>query len=164
VARDAQGQHGERLLRETIMRVALYAASLVTIVACSTGTGLARCDGAGSSGVVCARLGEQFDLRVGETAYIADTRLSIQVTAVPEDSRCPRDVMCPWAGNARVSLALRDGTNMDAADVNSTLEPRAVTRWGYTIELVEVKPVPTAGQPIPAAAYVVRLVAKRAND
>jgi hypothetical protein len=72
--------------------------------------------------------------------------------------------MCPWAGNARVSLALRDGTNMDAADVNSTLEPRAVTRWGYTIELVEVKPVPTAGQPIPAAAYVVRLVAKRAND
>lgn len=146
------------------MRLALSAASLITILACSTGTGLARCDAAVSSGVVCARLGEQFDLRVDETAYVADTRLSIQFTAVPEDSRCPRDVMCPWAGNARVSLALRDGPNADAVDVNSTLEPRAVIRWGYAVELVDVLPVPFAGQPIPAGSYVVRLVARRASD
>jgi hypothetical protein len=146
------------------MRVAHSVASLIIVLACSTGTGLARCDAAGGSGVVCARLGEPFDLRVDETAYIADTRLSIRFDAVAEDSRCPRDVMCPWAGNARVSLALREGPNADAADVNSTLEPRAVTRWGYTVELVDVRPVPLAGQPIPAGSYVVRLVARRAGD
>jgi hypothetical protein len=148
---------------EPIMRVALYAASLVAILACSTGTGLARCAGGGAGGVVCARLDEEFDLRVSQTAYIADTRLSIQLTAVPEDSRCPHDVVCVWAGNARVSLALRDGANADAADVNSTLEPRAVERWGYRVELVDVRPVPTSGQPIPAQAYVIRLVLRRAS-
>ena len=145
------------------MRVALYAASLLTALACSTGTGLARCDDAGRDGVVCARLGEQFSLRVGETAYLADTRLSIRLNAVPEDSRCPRDVVCVWAGNARVSLTLRDGSNADAVDLNSTLEPRAVTRWGYAVKLVDVQPVPTAGQPIPAREYVVRLVVTRAS-
>jgi hypothetical protein len=145
------------------MRVALYAASLVTITACSTGTGLARCDDPDRGAVVCARLGEPFDVRVDETAYIADTRLSIQVNAVPEDSRCPSDVVCVWAGNARVSLTLREGANVDAVDVNSTLTPHAATRWGYTVELIDVRPVPAAGQPIPAEAYVIRLVTKRAN-
>lgn len=146
------------------MRVALYAASLLTILACSSGTGLARCDGAGSGGVVCARLGEQFDVRVGETAYIADTRLSIHVNAVPEDSRCPRDAVCVWAGNARVSLTLRDASNTDAVDLNTTLEPRAVIRWGYTVQLIDVRPVPIAGQSIPVQEYVVRLVVTRASD
>jgi hypothetical protein len=48
-------------------------------------------------------------------------------------------------------------------DLNSTLEPHAVTRWGHTVELVDVQPVPTAGQPIPAQDYVIRLVVTRAN-
>jgi hypothetical protein len=146
------------------MRVTRYAVSLLTVLACSTGTGLARCDDTGRGGVVCARLGEQFDIRVGETAYIADTHLSIRVNGVPEDSRCPRDVVCVWAGNARVSLTLRDASNTDAVDLNSTLEPRAITRGGYTVQLVDVQPVPTAGQPIPAREYVIRLVVTRAND
>jgi hypothetical protein len=146
------------------MRVAFCAASLLTILACSAGTGLSRCDGTGTGSVVCARLGEPFDVRVTETAYIADTRLSIRVDAVPEDSRCPSDAVCVWAGNARVSLTLRDGSNSDAAAVNSTLQPQAVDRWGYTVRLVDVQPATRAGQPIAAEAYVIRLVATRAGD
>jgi hypothetical protein len=146
------------------MRVAHYAASLLTVLACSTGTGLARCDDAGRGDVVCARLGEQFDVRVGETAYLADTHLSIRVNAVPEDSRCPRDAVCVWAGNARVSLTRREGSNADAVELNSTVEPRAVTRWGHTVQLIDVQPVPIAGQPIAAQEYVVRLLVTRAND
>jgi hypothetical protein len=145
------------------MRIWLFAASLLAVLACSSGTGLARCDDVGGSEVVCARLGEQFDVRVGETAYIADTRLSVRVIEVPEDSRCPRDAVCVWAGNARVSLALRDGSRTDDVDLNSTVEPRAVTLWGYTVQLVDVKPVPVAGQPIPAREYVIRLAVTRAS-
>lgn len=148
----------------TIMRVALVAASLFTLLACSTGTGLARCDDTGAGGAICARLGEEFDLRSSETAYIADTRLSIRADSVPEDSRCPENAVCVWAGNARVSLTLRDGTNSSAAELNSTLEPHAVTRWGYTFRLVDVRPNPRAGQRIAAAMYVVRLSVTRAID
>jgi hypothetical protein len=146
------------------MRVALYAASLFALMlGCSSATGLARCDRAGN-GVVCARLGEEFDVRLNETAYIASTPLSVHVEAVPEDSRCPTDVVCAWAGNARVSLRLREGTNAHGADVNSTLQPRAVSRFGYIVELVDVRPPRISTQGIPAEAYVIRLVTKRADS
>jgi|SRR5919109_2668827 hypothetical protein len=146
------------------MRVALCVTSLLAGLACSTGTGLARCDTSGTSGVICAPLGEPFDVRIGETAYIADTRFTVRVNAVPEDSRCPRDAVCVWAGNARVALTLREAAKADDADVNSTLEPHAVTRWGYTTELVDVRPLPTAGERIPAQEYVIRLVVTRPTD
>ncbi len=146
------------------MRVALAAAALFTLLGCSSATGLARCEPGASNSVVCARLGEEFDLRLNETAYIANTPLSIQALAVPEDSRCPTDVVCAWAGNARVSLMLREGANANAADVNSTLEPRAVSRFGYTVELVDVRPGRISTQTVPPEAYVIRLVARRASS
>jgi hypothetical protein len=146
------------------MRVALYVAGLsALLLGCSSATGLARCDRAGT-GVVCARLGEEFDLRLNETAYIASTPLSVQAEAVREDSRCPIDVVCAWAGNARVSLTLREGTNAYGADVNSTLQPRAVSRFGYTVELLDIRPPQVSTQTIPGGAYVIRLVARRADS
>jgi hypothetical protein len=145
------------------MRVALFTIPVVTLfLGCSSATGLARCDRAIESGVVCARLGEEFDVRLHETAYIADTPLSIEARAIPEDSRCPSDVVCAWAGNARVSLRLRAERGASEADVNSTLQPRAISRLGYTVELVDVRPPRISTEPtIPAEAYVVRLVARR---
>ena len=145
------------------MRFALYAAVLLTFN-CVTGTGLARCDAPGSGGGICIRIGEPFSLRIGETAYIADTPLSVRVNAVPEDSRCPRDAVCVWAGNARVALTVRHGPNAEDVELNSTLEPHATIRGPYRVELTDVSPVPTAGQPTPAEEYVIRLVATRAND
>jgi hypothetical protein len=144
------------------MRVAIYAASLAALTACAGSTGLARCE-AGNTEQVCARLGEPFDVRVGQTAYLADTRLSIRLEGVPEDSRCPRDVVCVWAGNARVILALRDGENTDSASLSSTLEPHAVSRWDYRIELVGVEPATKAGEPIPQSEYRIRLLVNRTS-
>jgi hypothetical protein len=146
------------------MRVALYAAALFALLSCSAATGLARCEAGAGNAVVCARLGEEFDLRLNETAYIANAPLSIQAVAVPEDSRCPTDAVCVWAGNARVSLMLREGANADVADVNSMLQPRSVSRFGYSVELIEVRPAPISTQSVPPEAYVIRLVAKRAGS
>ena len=146
------------------MRVALYTAPVfMLLLGCSSATGLARCDRPAERGVVCARLGEEFDLRLNQTAYIASTPLSIEADAVPEDSRCPTDVVCAWAGNARVSLTLRAGTTANGGDVNSTLQPRAISRLGYTVELVDVRPPRLSTQGIPAEAYVVRLIARRSD-
>ena len=144
------------------MRFALYACLLFTFE-CVTGTGLARCDAVRRGGGICARIGEPFFMRIGETAYIADTPLSIRVNAVPEDSRCPRDAVCVWAGNARVALTVSDGPNADDVELNSTVEPRATTRGAYRIELTEVQPVPHTAQRTPAEDYVIGLVATRPN-
>lgn len=146
------------------MRFTLLAAMLGTIAGCasSASTGLARCNDNPSDAVVCARLGEEFDLRVDDTAFITDTDLSVRVDGVPEDSRCPIDVQCPWAGNARVRLTIRDGLNRDSTGVNSTLEPHAATRFGYTVRLIDVRPPKVSGQEVRPGDYIIRLVVTRA--
>lgn len=145
------------------MRAVICAASLAALAGCAGSTGLARCEPGNPTDQVCARLGEPFDIRVGQTAYVADTRLSVRVESVPEDSRCPRDVQCVWAGNARVTLELRDGENTDTASVSSTLEPHAVTRWDYRIELLGVQPESTAQGPIAQGEYRIRLLVNRVS-
>ncbi len=47
-------------------------------------------------------LGEEFSLRPGEGVAIEATAWSLTFTAVSEDSRCPKDVICVWAGRAVV--------------------------------------------------------------
>lgn len=146
------------------MRFILLAALLGTVAGCasSASTGLARCNDSPSDARVCAELGEEFDLRVNDTAFIIDTDLSVRVDGVPDDSRCPIDVRCPWAGNARVWLTIRDGSRRDSTGVNSTLEPHAATRFGYTVQLVDVRPPRVAGQEVRPSDYVIRLVVTRA--
>ncbi len=142
------------------MRIPALAALLVTVAGCasSAGTGLARCDDSPSDAIVCAALGQEFDVRIDDTAYITDTELSVRVDGVPEDSRCPIDVQCPWAGNARVWLTIRDASRRDSIAVNSTLEPHAATRFGYTLRLVDLRPPKVSTQEIRRGDYVVRLV------
>ena len=49
-------------------------------------------------------LAQDFELSLGQTVAIAGTAHRVTFEAVPEDSRCPTDAVCVWAGNARVSL------------------------------------------------------------
>jgi len=49
----------------------------------------------GATGV---SLGQEFSLRIGESAFIKGEDLSIKFIKVVEDSRCPRGVECVWAG------------------------------------------------------------------
>ena len=146
------------------MRITLLAALLATVPGCasSASTGLARCNDSPSDAIVCAALGEEFDLRVEDTAYITGTDLSVRVNGVPEDSRCPSDVTCVWAGNARVWLTLREGSRRDSTSVNSTLEPHAATRFGYTVRLIDVRPLKVSGQEVRPSDYIIRLVVTRA--
>lgn len=45
-------------------------------------------------------IGEEFTLRIGETASIKGEQLRIQFLEISEDSRCPRNVTCVWEGRA----------------------------------------------------------------
>lgn len=85
-----------------------------------------------------AKLGEIFELKVGESVTIADTGLSFQFDSVPEDSRCPQGPACIWAGNAVVVLKFKDGK----ASLNSYLEPREIIKDAYRISLLSLSPNP----------------------
>lgn len=102
--------------------------------------------------------GREFDIAVSQAVEVQGTPLTIRFSGVGEDSRCPVDVQCVWAGNAvvRLTITTSGGASTDAA-LNTTLDPKSTTASGYTIRLAALKPVPRSGTTIPATAYVATL-------
>lgn len=108
-------------------------------------------------------LNTPFTLEIGQTAVLTEPAVAITVTAIPQDSRCPVDVVCVWAGDAVVALTLHvgrpDGDGPDVeAELHTGLEPHS-TPWGpyYELRLVELQPAPRL-QPPTSAPYRATLV------
>ena len=100
--------------------------------------------------------GREFDIAVGQEARVKGSNVVIRFRGVTNDSRCPSDVQCVWAGNAVAGFDLSGDGTADAP-LNTTLEPKSARYSGYTITLVGLKPAPKSGTPIPVLEYVATL-------
>src|SRR5436853_321878 len=70
---------------------------------------------------VVANPGAEFSLSLGKTAAVTGTPYRITFNRVSEDSRCPVDVTCVWAGDAKVELTItRKGAPGDVRIVSLT--------------------------------------------
>jgi hypothetical protein len=98
-------------------------------------------------------------LRVGDTTFVRN--IEIRFGGVLEDSRCPLDVQCVWAGNGQVQLGVGPprGTQgpTERMLLNTMENARSGDAWGLRVTLVELTPAPKSTQPIPPESYVVRL-------
>ena len=93
---------------------------------------MARLDGElHADGIVAASIGETADLGGG---------LVVRPLAVIEDSRCPNNVQCIWAGRLRLRA------NVSGSDVELTLGEPAQTAHG-SVSLVVASPGPWAEWP-----------------
>lgn len=103
-------------------------------------------------------------LRIGQEARVPGTIVRVAFLAVRDDSRCPIDVTCVWAGDAHVVLALALGTGPSSDHVlhwNPEAGPGSVTLGTYRVSLVSLDPLPRAGEPLPTDAYRVRVKVER---
>ena len=103
-------------------------------------------------------LGRPFELQVGERA--GDATLAITFLGVDGDSRCPRSVVCAWAGNAtaRFSIAARGSSStitLHTSGLGSM--PSVITVFDRTIRLRGLAPYPER-EAIPSTSYVATLV------
>jgi hypothetical protein len=102
-----------------------------------------------------------FSLRVGQEMR-PDAVLRIGFLGVRNDSRCPVDVVCVWAGNAEVEIGVSFGMGPTRPYVlNTTLDPRFVDLGAYRITLTGLKPDPVSTSPIPPDRYVATLRLQR---
>mgnify|MGYP001081213227 CR=1 FL=1 len=94
-------------------------------------------------------------LAIGQAATLDG--LTVRFVEVPTDSRCPTDVVCVWAGNAKVVLNTVVGGVERALALNtnagSATGPGAVEVDGFRITLLGLDPAPRSEEPIPAGAY-----------
>lgn len=105
---------------------------------------------------VPARLGEEVSLAPGQTATLEGEPLTIAFLRVAEDSRCPRDVQCIRAGEAKVELEMRIAPDQVENAILQAVEEPHSTRFGpYEVRLIRLEPLPTASGP--PARYVATL-------
>lgn len=94
-------------------------------------------------------------VRVGETIVVEGIR--VRFIEVRNDSRCPVDVVCVWAGDATVVLAVELDCECKAPayqlELHTTLEPKAGDAHGYRVHLRHLEPSPHSLVPVPAGDY-----------
>ena len=100
-------------------------------------------------------LGEEFELAVHQTAQITAEKISVTFQEVLEDSRCPVDVTCIWAGLAEVSLRVAVSGQEREISLSTSPPDDSAMFENYTFWLIKVRPVPCADQTMDRSAYVV---------
>lgn len=86
--------------------------------------------------------------RIGDTVYVGGP--TVRPLAIVEDSRCPADVVCVWAG--RLIVRVEVGTGPGTREMALTLgEPVPVADGALT--LTEVTPARRHTQPVKPGDY-----------
>ena len=130
---------------------------LGAILLLAPGCGDATGPGSDAQGAVVPAARE-ITLRMGEEKQVEGSVLWLAFGAVVEDSRCPIDAMCVWAGNAMVELGIHAGMGPTyPVRLNTTLEPRSAVWNGVRLTLLVLQPAPRAAQPIKTDDYVVKV-------
>ena len=89
---------------------------------------------------------------------VQKANVRVRFDSVPEDSRCPKDVHCIAAGNARVRLEITVGSAAPSVvELNTTKEPREAQLEGFRIVLADLTPRPIASQRTPEKDFLVTL-------
>ena len=111
-------------------------------------------------------INKEFSLGIGRSASIDGEKLIIKFKAVLEDSRCPVNVVCVWAGNGKVEFEILDidGQNKTVT-LNTEEEPRVTTLKGHNLKLISLNPPRIDGVSISPGDYsVTLLVEKKSSD
>ena len=101
-------------------------------------------------------------IRVNQQKTIIKNKLTIGFVSLMEDSRCPVDVNCVWAGNARIQIKVGRSKNaMKTFELNTGLKPKIISFAGYEIKLISLDPKPRTNARIDRNAYTATLAVSK---
>lgn len=113
-----------------------------------------------------ARLGKELSVKAGQQLKLDGVDFQVKFVGVPQDSRCPSDVNCVWAGNAEVVLSLSYSKCTTNLTLNTHDGPQTKQegRVGdFLVKLVKLDPYPRSDKKIAPNDYVATLVVTKAN-
>ena len=117
---------------------------------------LAGCGSPASTAPVMLELDVEGTLSAGATAPVKGTDLQVTFVGVIEDSRCPTDTTCVWAGEVNVKLSMKLGNQ--AAVESEVLEGRATLLEPYRLTVTRVLPEPVSTKKIQPGEYRINLI------
>lgn len=97
---------------------------------------------------------QQIKVRVGNQTKASRSKLIVKFVSLIEDSRCAEGTNCVWAGNARIKVSIKKGSDpAETFEMNTNVGTDGVTYGQYAIYLTNLTPVPRANIRINRNAY-----------
>lgn len=97
---------------------------------------------------------QKVSLRSSQQKTVVGTGLKVKFLSVTEDSRCPENARCIWAGVARVNVEIRkNGKPVKTFELNTNQLDKTAVYEGYEIKLTSLSPYPKDGTPIEKSKY-----------
>ena len=107
------------------------------------------------------RVGKEFSLKVGQQAKLDGVDLNVKFTGVPQDSRCPTNVNCVWAGNAEVTLEWTHNKCTTTVSLNTHATAASSDEAkvsGLRVKLIKLEPYPHTEKKISPGDYIATML------
>jgi len=105
-----------------------------------------------------AKRAETVRVQVNHEKRVPVARMSIRFVELVEDSRCPADANCVWAGNAKIKIRVsKNGKSEDLTLDTNGPKQYVTTADGYSVKLVGLTPSPKSNIRINRNGYVATL-------
>ena len=104
-------------------------------------------------------LGQEFSLRIGESASIRGEELQVRFLEVTEDSRCPRGATCIWEGRVSCLVEITYSESLESVlltEPGSSDFPPEQSFHEYRLAY-HIEPYPQAGAEIAEEEYQLHL-------
>ena len=93
-------------------------------------------------------------VRVNQQKTVTKERLKIKFVSLVEDSRCPTDTNCVWAGNAKIKIKVTDRRGRsETFEINTNTGVKGASFGGYAINLESLTPAPASNIRISRNGY-----------
>lgn len=106
-------------------------------------------------------LGDTTEIKINETLKNEENNISIQMDSVLNDSRCPSDCECFWAGNAEVRFIFKLENEEIRFTLNTYLTPKDYITNGYQISLLDLIPYPISMESISQNEYYAKMMIQK---
>lgn len=106
------------------------------------------------------QLGEPFSIRIDETAIIPSDNITVTLLNVTDDSRCPSDVTCVWAGTAHADISIKKN---DAVKMTTVELGQGDSIFDYTVSFQKLEPYPKTTNPITQDQYAATFVVTKSE-
>jgi len=121
------------------------------LIAVCCGAAIAACGSSAAPTSQSVDVGSEFTLAPSSKATVKGSGIEVLFVGISEDSRCPRDATCVWAGQVKARLDI--AVSKRPATPHEVLEGEGTTVEGYQVKVLRVLPYPSTSTKIPPGGY-----------
>jgi hypothetical protein len=97
---------------------------------------------------------ETLRVQINKEKRFAKSKLSVRFVELVEDSRCPTDTNCIWAGNAKIKIRVSKNGRSHDLTLDTNGPNQAAIAEGYSIKLMSLTPEPRSNIRVNRNGYV----------